>query len=187
MNEVMKNILARRSARVYSDRQVSKEDLHTILAAAQNAPSGMNFQTWHFTAIQNADVLNELNEKIKGAFRKSEDAVCRERGNSSSYCCYYHAPSLIIVSNEPTRWWAPMDCACAMQNIFLSATSLGINSCWINQLGMVCDDPEVREFLDRLGVPADHKVYGCAALGYMPEGTVVKEKVIKEGRVTIID
>ena len=60
----------------------------------------MNFQTWHFTAIQDAAVLTELNEKIKGAFAKSDDPHLQERGHSETYCCYYHAPTLVIVSNE---------------------------------------------------------------------------------------
>lgn len=134
-NEVLENIKARRSVRTYTEQQVSAGDLNLILEAAAYAPSGMNFQTWHFTAIQDAAVLTELNEKIKGAFAKSDDPHLQERGHSETYCCYYHAPTLVIVSNEPTRWWAPMDCACALQNIFLAAKSLGIGSCWINQFG----------------------------------------------------
>lgn len=167
-NEVLENIKSRRSVRTYTERQVSAGDLNLILEAAAYAPSGMNFQTWHFTAIQDAAVLTELNEKIKGAFAKSDDPHLQERGHSETYCCYYHAPTLVIVSNEPTRWWAPMDCACALQNIFLAAKSLGIGSCWINQLGQTCDDPDVRAFLTRLGIPENHRVYGCAALGYAP-------------------
>lgn len=149
-NEVLENIKSRRSVRTYTEQQVSAGDLNLILEAAAYAPSGMNFQTWHFTAIQDAAVLTELNEKIKGAFAKSDDPHLQERGHSETYCCYYHAPTLVIVSNEPTRWWAPMDCACALQNIFLAAKSLGIGSCWINQLGQTCDDPDVRAFLTRL-------------------------------------
>lgn len=167
-NEVLENIKSRRSVRTYTEQQVSAGDLNLILEAAAYAPSGMNFQTWHFTAIQDAAVLTELNEKIKGAFAKSDDPHLQERGHSETYCCYYHAPTLVIVSNEPTRWWASMDCACALQNIFLAAKSLGIGSCWINQLGQTCDDPDVRAFLTRLGIPENHRVYGCAALGYAP-------------------
>lgn len=122
-NEVLENIKSRRSVRTYTERQVSAGDLNLILEAAAYAPSGMNFQTWHFTAIQDAAVLTELNEKIKGAFAKSDDPHLQERGHSETYCCYYHAPTLVIVSNEPTRWWASMDCACALQNIFLAAKS----------------------------------------------------------------
>ena len=105
-NEVLENIKARRSVRAYSDRQVSEEDLQAILETATFAPSGMHLETWHFTAIQNADKLAELNERIKGAFAKSDEPKLQERGHSKAYCCYYHAPTLVIVSNEPTQWWA---------------------------------------------------------------------------------
>ena len=186
LNEVLENIKSRRSVRAYTEQQVSAEDLNLILEAATYAPSGMNFQTWHFTAIQDAAVLTELNEKIKGAFAKSDDARLQERGHSRTYCCYYHAPALIIVSNEPTCWWASMDCACALQNIFLAAKSLGIGSCWINQLGQTCDDPDVRAFLTQLGIPENHRVYGCAALGYAPADAPVKDKKLAEGTVTVI-
>lgn len=141
LNEVLENIKSRRSVRTYTEQQVSAENLNLILEAATYAPSGMNYQTWHFTAIQDADILRELNEKIKGAFAKSDEPRLQERGHSETYCCYYHAPTLIIVSNEPTQWWASMDCACAMQNIFLAAKSLGIGSCWINQLGRLVTIP----------------------------------------------
>lgn len=107
-NEVLENIKARRSVRAYTDRQVSEEDLQAILEAATFAPSGMHLETWHFTAIQNADKLAELNERIKGAFAKSDEPKLQERGHSKAYCCYYHAPTLVIVSNEPTQWWAGM-------------------------------------------------------------------------------
>ena len=125
-NEVLENIKARRSVRAYTGQQVLEEDLQAILEAATYAPSGMHLETWHFTAIQNMDKLTELNERIKGAFAKSDDSRLQERGHSKTYCCYYHAPTLVIVSNEPTQWWAGMDCACAIENMFLAAQSLGI-------------------------------------------------------------
>ncbi len=187
MNEVLATIKARHSVRAYTERQVPAEDLNLILEAAANAPSGMNYQTWHFTAIQDATVLEELNSKIKAAFARSSEPRLQERGHSDTYCCYYHAPTLVIVSNEPTQWWAGMDCACALENIFLAARSLGIGSCWINQLGQTCDDSEVRAFLTRLGVPANHKVYGCAALGYAPADAPAKTKKLAEGTITIIN
>lgn len=57
-NEVLENIKSRRSVRTYTEQQVSAGDLNLILEAAAYAPSGMNFQTWHFTAIQDAAVLS---------------------------------------------------------------------------------------------------------------------------------
>ncbi|MCE8999934.1 nitroreductase [Bacteroides fragilis] len=189
-NEVLETIKARRSVRAYDRKQIPADDLNAILEAGAYAPNGMHYETWHFTAVRNTvklEELNELNERIKGAFAKSDDKHLRERGHSETYCCYYHAPTLVIVSNEPKQWWAGMDCACAIENMFLAATSLGIASCWINQLGTTCDDPEVRAYLTSLGVPENHKVYGCVALGYKAEGALLKEKTVKAGTITIVE
>ena len=186
MNEVLKTIKARRSVRGYSDKQVPQKELVAIIDAARYAPSGMHLETWHFTAIQRADTLVELNSRIKGAFAKSDDKQLQARGSNSAYCCYYQAPTLIIVSNDPTQWWAAMDCACAIENVFLAAQSLGVASCWINQLGTTCNDPDVRELLTSLGVPEGHQVYGCVALGYASVDAVLKEKTVKQGTVTLV-
>lgn len=187
MNEVLKNIRARRSARVYTDRQVTPDDLQLILDAAVHAPSGMNLQKWHFTVVQNVQALVKLNDCVKAAFAKSDDPVRQERGHSDTYCCYYHAPTLVIVSGDASSSLAPFDCACALENIFLAATSLGVASCWINQVGQTCDDPGMRAYLTELGVPQDYRVYGCAALGYLPEGhTEFKPRTLAEGTVNIV-
>lgn len=81
-NEILENIKARRSVRAYTGQQVSEEDLQAVLEAATYAPSGMHLETWHFTAIQNADKLTELNERIKGAFAKSDEPRLKERGQA---------------------------------------------------------------------------------------------------------
>lgn len=104
MNEVLQNIKARRSVRAYTDRQVSAQDLDLILEAAAYAPNGMHYETWHFTAIQDTAILTELNEVIKGAFAKSDEPRLRERGQSETYCCYYHAPTLVMVPVGSISW-----------------------------------------------------------------------------------
>lgn len=185
-NEVLEAIKLRRSVRAYTQQPVREEDLLTILEAGTYAPNGMHLETWHFTALHDVETLGKLNGLIKGAFAKSEDKHLQERGHSETYCCYYQAPALIIVSNEPTQWWAGMDCACAIENMFLAAYALGLGSCWINQLGTTCDDIEVRAFLTELGVPEGQKVYGCVALGYANPDVIMKEKRVKAGTVTLV-
>lgn len=111
-NEVLETIKARRSVRAYDRKQIPADDLNAILEAGAYAPSGMHYETWHFTAVCNTVKLEELNERIKGAFAKSDDKHLRERGHSETYCCYYHAPTLVIVSNDPSNggpgWIVPV-------------------------------------------------------------------------------
>ncbi len=183
-NETLTTIRSRRSTRSYQPRPVAEEDLKTIAEAATWAPSGMSRHTYRFLVVSKPELLEELNRRIRSAFRRSEREVLRQRGENEQYCCYYHAPALIIACNEPTEAWAAQDCACALQNMFLSACSLGLASCWINQLSNgISDEPEVHELLTEWGMPEGYKVYGCAAIGYpaqpIPEGAPRKDGLVR--------
>lgn len=183
-NAVLGAIRHRRSVRAYTDRPLKEEDLALIVESGTYSPTGMNKRTYHFTVVTDAEKLKEMNRRIRKAYLESEEERLRQRGTNENYVCYYHAPALVIVSNDPTETWGAQDCACALQNIFLAAYSLGIGSCWINQLSnSMCDDPGVRELLTEWGVPDSHKVYGCAALGYA-SGEEKDPPARKEGLIT---
>ncbi|MBU2699634.1 nitroreductase [Sporomusaceae bacterium BoRhaA] len=193
MSNVIENILTRRSIRKYTDQQISDEDLKIILEAAKYAPSGGNSQTWHFMVLQNKEKLLQLNGYIKSAFEKLEvdESTYRsirtgkEASKNDSYNFYYHAPTLIIVSNEADYGNAMADSACAIENMFLVSHYLQIGSCWINQVSWFCNDKSVRTFLTELGVPENHKVCGSICLGYR-DGNAPVAKERKENIVTII-
>ena len=55
MNEVLQNILTRRSVRGFKSEQIKDEELNLILQAGIYAPSGMNKQSWQFTVVQNKE------------------------------------------------------------------------------------------------------------------------------------
>ena len=70
MNETVKVILERSSARKYRNEHVSKEDLDLIVQAGLKAPSGGNKQTPRFVVITNKAVRDRLmvmNAQVAGA------------------------------------------------------------------------------------------------------------------------
>lgn len=163
MNEVMKNILTRRSTRKFTDEQIPKEVLRDIVDAALHAPSGMGKQTWTFTVITNRDVIARLAETMRAALGREHYDM-------------YKPTALIIPSNLRESHLGRDDNSCALENIFLAAHSYGVGSVWINQLGAVCDDEKVRAMLDEFGIPSDHVVYGIAALGYAVPDAPYKDR-----------
>ena len=173
MNEVMKNILTRRSTRKFTDEQVPKEILKDIVDAALHAPSGMGKQSWSFTVITNKDVISRLAETMRVALGREHYDM-------------YKPAALIIPSNLRENPLGRDDNSCALENIFLAAHSYGVDSVWINQLGAVCDDEKVRAMLDEFGIPSDHVVYGIAALGYAAPDAPYKERTCA-GEVRYID
>jgi len=171
-NEVLTCIHARRSVRSYLEMQIEADQLNTILDAAIWAPSGGNSQTWLFTAIQNKERLLELNELVREGFQRwvPDDDYPGKLGikaasQKEDYNFYYHAPTLIIASTRPGYENAMADCALALENEFLAAQSLGLGSCYINQLHWLRNDPDIREFLLGLGIPKEHTICAAAAIG----------------------
>lgn len=179
MNEVMENIIKRRSIRSFEERQILPEEIGLILKAAVYAPSGSNQQKCRFTVIQNKEKLDELNTILKEGFLAMdipENAypalkAAKVKASDPNQNYLYHAPTLIIITNEKNNRNAMADSAMAQQNIFLAAQSIGIGSCYINQPTWLAEDRKVNEFLRDLGVPEGHAVCCSAAVGY-PKGAI---------------
>ena len=64
MNEIMKNILTRRSIRGFQEKEIPKEELEQIVQAGLYAPSGHNYQTWKFTVVTSKEEIQKLAEMI---------------------------------------------------------------------------------------------------------------------------
>jgi nitroreductase len=173
-HDIFDIIHARRSTRSFENRQIEKADLEKLLDAAIWAPSGGNNQSWLFTAIHNAAIIDKLNGVIREAFKTYEpdDDYPGKHGakkaaqNESFHFCN-HAPTLIIASNKPNYENAMADCSLALENIFLAAEALGLGSCYINSPHWLRNDSGLRNFLAELGVPKEHTICNSAAIGYI--------------------
>ncbi|WP_287126457.1 nitroreductase family protein [Desulfobacter sp.] len=190
-NEVLNCIHERRSTRKFTEQQISSEQLDALLDAAIWAPSGGNNQSWLFTAIQKKSVLLHLNQLVCEGFQHwipDDDYpgkhAMKKRSKQEGYNFYHNAPTLIIASNKPNYENAMADCALALQNIFLGAQSLGLGSCYINQLHWLRNDPNVRSYLLEMGIPKENTICACAAVGFIGKASPVPAR--KDGTIQII-
>lgn len=173
MNEAIRNLMTRRSVRTFeTEKNISREDLQTIVDAARMAPSAMNRQTWTFVVVQNQEKIQKL-----------AAAVGKAMGRAEGYNFYLPNAVVICANDMNANPMGVQDCACAMQNIFLAANALGIGSVWINQLLDTYNDPEVRALLTDLGLPAEKKAIAMAALGYAAAEVPMREKKPEEETV----
>ncbi len=193
MNEVLNNILTRRSIRKFKDRQISREELDNIILAGTYAPSGKNNQSYKITVLYNSEKVEKLNKDVINALDKIEiddntpESVIemKKRAKNPDTQLFFKAPTFIIVSNEEGYLNAMADSTCVMENMMLAAHSMGIGSCWINILVRLNGYKEIREIAEALGVPENHKICGGLVLGY-PDQPHPKAHARKEGTVNII-
>ncbi len=173
MNETLKTIHHRRSIRSYKPEQIRDEELKIILDAGCMAPSAMDQQSWHFTVLQNPEILSRLVETAKKAL-----------GRDDSFSPLYGAPAMILVFGKRDAISPVSDGSLAIQNMFLAADSIGIGTCWINFVVHFFETPEGRAMLKEFGVDESYLSVGSFVLGYPAQSPQPKPR--KEGRITII-
>lgn len=185
MSETLKTILERRSIRNFKAEQIKDNELELILEAAKFAPSAMNEQAWHFTVIQNKDVINKFNQTAKDIYLKSGNDRFISLAKAEDFSVFYHAPTYIIVSADEKAVAPVADSALALGNIFLAAEALGLGAVWIHAVNYLYTTAEGKLLFKELGIPEGYVPYGSAAIGYNA-GEKPQPKPRKEGAVNII-
>ncbi|MDF2880615.1 MAG: nitroreductase [Clostridiaceae bacterium] len=161
-NNVLETIMNRRSIRNYKDEQLSEEETQAILDAGIQAPSANNSQSWHFTVIQNKNLIDFISDKSKEVMRKSDNENIVKVGQSGVNI-FYNAPTVVIVSGKEEVQSSLVDCSAAIENMLIAAESIGVGSVWI---GFVRFFFSLREEVKRLDLPKGYVPYYAVALGH---------------------
>lgn len=171
-NQVIENILSRRSVRSYKDTQISDKALELILQSGEYAPSGMGKQSPVIVAVQKKETLEKL-AKMNAEIMGSDSNP------------YYGAPTIIIVLADKNAKTYVQDGSCALENMMLAANSLGLSTCWINREYEMFNTDEGKELLKEWGLSDDLVGVGALSLGYS-NGEVKEAKPRKENYSIII-
>lgn len=185
MNETLQTIVDRRSIRGYKPEQIKDQELAEIVKAGQFAPSAMNQQSWHFSVIQNRDLLNKINAIVKEAMLKADNPEMVNRAKAENFNVFYAAPTLIVVSGDTNAIAPQYDGTLALGNMFLAAASLGVGSCWIHAIPRVFNTEFGKPVFKELGIPEGYQIYCAGAFGYHA-GAAPAAAPRKEGTVQII-
>lgn len=151
--------------KTYLDKDVKHKDVAKILDAAHFAPSSGNIQNWRFITVRS----KEAKEKIARA--------CLDQ------LWMQEAPVLIVVCSDnsniqvlyPKKWkkYSRENCAAAIQNIILQATSLGLSSSWIRSFNAL-------RLKNILKIPDDISVEAVVTIGYSNEKPIEKRHKLEE-------
>jgi len=149
-------ILSRRSCRAFSGELPAREDVERIVQAGRFGATARNCQCNRFYVITDPHVLAEITRIASAELPFYADKDCR-----------YAAPMMILVTNLGST--CPIqDASCAMQNMMLAATALGVGSCWVNQPYRLDKSEAFRELIRPLGVGDEEMICASLALG-MPK------------------
>ena len=171
MNEVIKNIITRRSCKKYNpDLPVPAQLIDQIIEAGLYAASANGTQCPVILAVTDKaarDKISALNSKYDA--RKRPDP-------------FYGAPVVLVVLVPREYGTRVYDGSLVMGNMMLAANSLGVGNCWIHRAKEVFDDEEGIAILRAAGMEGDYEGIANLVLGY-PEVINTSIPARKDGRV----
>jgi len=153
--DVLEAVKDRRSIRAFKNQGVPAEIVQKLIDAAQWAPSAGNIQPWEFIIVRKPEIKRKLVEAALGQMFIEE------------------APVVIVVCANEERssqgygvrgktLYCIQDTAAAMQNIHLTAYSLGLGTCWVGAFR----EEETREILK---IPRGMRPVAIIPVGYPAE------------------
>lgn len=153
MNEVVKNLLERRSVRGYKKDLVPTDVLDEILEAGKYAPSGMGQQKTLMVVTQDPELVAELSRMNADVMGSTNDP-------------FYGAPTVVIVFADSEQGTCVENGSLVMGNLMNAAHALGVDSCWIHRAREVFDSEEGKALKAEWGVPESYVGIGHCVLGY---------------------
>ncbi|MGL4760782.1 MAG: nitroreductase family protein [Sarcina sp.] len=177
-NQVIENMKNRRSTRNFNDKEISEEILKKMVEAGSYAPNGHNMQPWHFTIIQNQNILDELNIEAKENFKISDNDFIKKLGNNPKFNCFYGANTVAIISADPKSVTGNTDCILASQNFMLAGTSLGVSSCWVETGRMAFEGTNADKYRKLVEIPEGFEIVSMIVLGYSDANLKVPERKV---------
>lgn len=150
-------MLNRRSVRKYTDETIPKEKLDTILQAGLLSASSRGRKPWEFIVVKNKDTLHKMAQCRVNSAKMLEGADCA---------------IVVIADADKTDVWVE-DCSIVMSNMHLTASALGLGSCWIQgRLREAENGQPTEEFLrEFLNFPQNYKLEAILSLGVTDTAT----------------
>ena len=161
----------------FTDDAVADEDLQTILMAGINTPSAMNGQPWHFTAITDASVLQQIADDMKSGpgfggpppagFTPPGGAEMAPpadgAGSGAIKAGIADAPLAIVISCASG---SELDAGLACQNMSATAQLLGYGSKIISSPTIALNGEKQSEYQALLGIPETYAAAAILLIGF---------------------
>ncbi len=160
--DVLQAITNRRSHRAYKAEQLPEEVLEKILRAGLEAPSARNHQPWHFSVVQNPELIQEVHDEAARVMGREGSP----RFADPDFQIFYYAPTVVFIFGEKGFSWTDVDCGIAVENMALAAEGLGVGSVILGLPKPAFQGNMADELRNRLQCPEGYDFVIALALGY---------------------
>jgi len=183
----------RRSVRLFTPEQLSRDQLTAVIDAGRYAPTGSNRQNVGYIVLRKPEQVEQLRCRVEGflgdLFNKLDNRAVawgfsmkygvdslhelrayaelyRFMGRRRQRAAYFplpYGPAVIVTHAQSGDASAPFNCAVALYNCSLMAHSMGLGSCFLGFLQVGVNLS--RSLKSWLKLPAGHQCNGAMVVG----------------------
>jgi len=164
MNNILRNVLMRRSTFHFDNRQIRHEDLRVILEEGKVLSNAAKNQEWHFTVLRNREImkhLSDLHERLRSGSKADPFGNPAMIGRLLS-----EAPMILIISGRQEASYAAEAANMVFGSMMLVGEKYGIGSCWLNSVTQLFEDEDGQTVLAELHIPDGFMPLCAGAFGY---------------------
>jgi len=170
MNDIISNIMDRRSVRNYTEEKVPREVLNQLLEVAVWSPNAGNRQRTRIVVCQDNELnvrLGRAQNVVYGQFNGRQPIeLSDELIENTSRSGFYNAPTVIYLFAPNHFLFAEPDSYIMAHNICLAAHSIGVDSCIISVATDYFIDDFGKEILKKWNIPEGFHISAQVILGY---------------------
>lgn len=164
MNNILRNVLMRRSTSQLDMRPIQDDELMEILEEGKMLSNAARNQEWHFTVLQNRGLMKQLGASY-------EKMVARVHGDiwgdpAVTGRILVESALLLIVSGHRDSKFAEDAANMVFGGMMLVAEKYGIGSCWLTSAPDMLRAPETQKVLEQLSIPAGYEPLSVGVFGY---------------------
>ncbi len=154
-----------KTTQYFTDEAVTEADMQAILEAGVNAPSGMNKQPWHFTAVTDKDTVQQIADAMSAMMPQGAKAGSE---NVRAKAGVGDAPLTIFISCEDG---SELDAGLACQNMSAQAQLLGYGTKILTSPTVALSGENKSEYDELLDIPEGQSVAAVLIIG-VPDTSV---------------
>ena len=173
------------TAQYFTDDAVADADIEQILLAGINTPSSMNSQPWHFTAVTDASILQQIADDMSAGMPfggpeetpdvdssdgDAETAPEQASTTAPTKADIADAPLAIVISCTESN---ELDAGLACQSMAIEAQLLGYGTKIVSSPTIALNGTKQAEYKELLGIPESQAVITVLLVGV--EDTSVDE------------
>ena len=161
MNNILRNVLMRRSTMQFEPRPIRDEAMMEILEEGKVLSNAPNNQEWHFTVLQNRGLVRRFHELYA--------LFVEEKGGDAARVAMRlvsEIPVVLIISGRTEEKFVEDAAHMVFGSMMLVAEKFGVSAGWLSTAASVFYSEEGKSLLDQLSIPAGYVPLCVGAFGY---------------------